>query len=182
MNFIASRGQLRASFMRWTLFTVPLVLLLGFITAQMGDPGSSWFLKLDKPGVYPGPEVFPIVWSVLYVMIGLALALVCSSWGAKRRLWAIALFALHFIGNLAWTPVFFGMQSIEWGLYVIIYVLATLLAVIWAFWRVRLAAALMLVPYLLWVGFASYLTYQIYVLNPVGEQEDVFQVEQRLKI
>lgn len=168
MNVLASKSQLRASFLRWSLFLVPLVVLLGFLAGQLGSPQTAWFQGLTKPAIFPPPAAFGIVWGVLYVMIGFALALVASAWGARGRELAIILFAVHFIGNLAWTPVFFGMQDMTTGLYVLVYVTLSLLVVIWAFWRVRRLAALLLIPYLAWVAFATVLNYQFIVENPDG--------------
>ena len=101
MNVIASRSQLRASLIRWALFTVPLAVLLGFIAGQAGSPNTLWFQSLVKPSIYPPPATFGIVWTILYVMIGFSLALVCSSWGARGRGLAIGLFVVHFLCNLA---------------------------------------------------------------------------------
>ncbi len=168
MNFLASKAQLRASFMRWALFLVPLIVLLGFSAGQLGGPNTVWFQSLTKPSIFPPPAAFGIVWTILYVVIGLSLALIASAWGARGRLLALGLFAVHFIGNLAWTPVFFGAQNMQLGLYVLIYVTVSLLFVIAVFWKIRRVAALMLLPYLAWVAFASVLNYQFIVENPDG--------------
>ena len=168
MNVIASRGQLRASLLRWALFTVPLIILLGFLAGQAGSPNTQWFQGLEKPAIYPPPATFGIVWTILYAMIGFSLALVCSSWGARGRGLAIGLFLLHFPLNLAWSPVFFGAQNIKGGLMVIGLIDLTLIAVIWAFWRVRRSAALLLLPYLAWVLFATFLNYEFLRANPDG--------------
>lgn len=71
MNYLASSGQLRASLLRWSLFTVPLLLVLGFFSGQAAGsgPGNPWFDELVKPTIYPPPVAFPIVWSKLYVLI-----------------------------------------------------------------------------------------------------------------
>lgn len=182
MNVIASRGQLRASLLRWALFTVPLVFLLGFLAGQAGSPATQWFQDLAKPSIYPPPATFGIVWSVLYAVIGCALALVCSSWGARGRGLAIVLFALHFVFNLAWTPVFFGSQNILGGLIVIGLVDATLLVLLWAFWRVRRVAGLLLLPYLAWALFATALNYEFWRLNPDGGHGDAGAAAQRIAI
>ena len=116
MNMLASRGQLRASFLRWALFTVPLCVLLGFLSGQLGSPDTAWFQSLVKPGIYPEPKWFGIVWTILYVMIGFALALVASAWGARGRTAALWVFAVHFALNLAWSYVFFGAQQISGAL------------------------------------------------------------------
>ena len=172
MNVIASRGQLRASFLRWALFTVPLVVLLGFLAGQMGSPNTAWFQGLVKPDIYPEPKWFGIVWTVLYIMIGFAFAFVCSAWGARGRGTAVIFFLVHFALNLAWSPVFFGSQNIEGALYLLVAIDLTLLIVIWAFWRVRKAAALLLLPYLAWVCFATALNYAFIEANPDGGNRD----------
>lgn len=168
MNFLASKSQLRASFLRWALFLVPLVVLLGFVAGSLGGPDTVWFQGLEKPAIFPDPMWFGIVWSVLYVLIGLSLALVASAWGALGRGIAIIAFALHFLGNLAWTPVFFAMQDMNTALWVLVYVVLSLLIVIALFWRVRRLSALLLLPYLAWVIFATVLNYQFIAVNPDG--------------
>lgn len=168
MNLLASKSQLRASLMRWSLFLVPLIVLLGFMAGQLGSPNTIWFENLVKPDIFPPPATFGIVWTILYVMIGFALAMVASSWGAHGRGLALILFAVHFVFNLAWTPVFFGMQNMQGGLIVLGGAIVTLLAVIWAFWRVRKVAAYLLLPYLAWVLFATALNYQFIAENPEG--------------
>jgi benzodiazapine receptor len=166
MNMLASRGQLRASFIRWALFTVPLIVLLGFLSGQSAGADSAWFAGLDKPAIYPPPAAFGIVWTILYVIIGLAVAVVCAAWGARGRTLALVAFAIHFVFNLAWTPVFFGMQQIAGGLVVIALMALTLLAVVVLFWRVRRIAGLLMLPYLAWVLFALALNFQFLQLNP----------------
>ncbi|MEL7188303.1 MAG: TspO/MBR family protein [Pseudomonadota bacterium] len=171
MNILASKSQLRASLLRWSLFLVPLIVLLGFLGGQLGSPQTIWFQNLTKPALFPPPAAFGIVWAILYAVIGFALAMVASAWGAHGRGIAIIAFALHFIGNLAWTPVFFGMQNMMGGLYVLIYVVVSLLIVIALFWRVRRAAALLLLPYLAWVCFATLLNWQFIAKNPYGADD-----------
>ncbi|TRD12293.1 tryptophan-rich sensory protein [Erythrobacter insulae] len=168
MNILASKAQLRASFLRWALFLVPLIVLLGFVAGQAGGPDTAWFQSLNKPAIFPPPATFGIVWSIIYVLIGFSLALVVSAWGAYGRRFAIIVFALHFIGNLAWTPVFFGMQNMTAALYVMGYLVVTLLGVMVLFWRVRKLAAVLLVPYLAWGIFAAVLNYQFIAENPDG--------------
>lgn len=168
MNLLASKAQLRASFLRWSLFLVPLIVLLGFLAGGLGGPNTVWFQNLVKPDIFPPPAAFGIVWTALYILIGLSLALVVSAWGAYGRGIAIIAFALHFIGNLAWTPVFFGMRDMVSALYVLIYVIVSLLIVIVIFWRVRKLAAVLLLPYLAWVMFAAVLNYQFIAANPDG--------------
>ncbi|ANY20256.1 TspO/MBR family protein [Tsuneonella dongtanensis] len=170
MTALASRGQLRASFIRWALFTVPLVVLLGFLSGQLSGSGagSFWFQSLEKPAIFPPPMWFGIVWTILYVLMGLALALVCAAWGARGRGLAIAFFALQFVVNLAWSPVFFAMHDMRAALIVIGVLDVLVLITIVLFWRVRKLAAVLLLPYLAWIVFATVLNWQFLELNPGG--------------
>jgi tryptophan-rich sensory protein len=182
MNILASKSQLRASLLRWSLFLVPLIVLLGFTAGQLGSPQTPWFQNLVKPSIFPPPALFGIVWTVLYIMIGFALAMVVSAWGAGGRGIAIIAFVLHFVGNLAWTAVFFGMQNIFGGLIVLGYAVVTLLIVIALFWRVRRMAALLLLPYLAWGSFATVLNYQFLVDNPDGGVHDNGAALERIRL
>ena len=112
MNRLASPAQLRASLLRWALFIVPTVMLLGFLSGQLSGSGagSPWFQALEKPALFPPPATFGIVWTVLYFMMGLAFAMVCAAWGSRLRKWAIIAFIVQLAINLAWSPTFFANQ------------------------------------------------------------------------
>ncbi|XUU59816.1 TspO/MBR family protein [Erythrobacter sp. HA6-11] len=168
--------------MRWSLFTVPLIVLLGYFGGQAGSPDTFWFRSLVKPDIFPPPAAFGIVWTILYVMIGFALALVASAWGAKGRAIALILFAIQLVLNLSWTYAFFGMQSIENGLIVIGTLCGFLTATVIAFWRVRRAAALLMLPYLAWVLFATFLNYEFLRANPEGGMQDRPTEAQRIEL
>ena len=168
MNFLASREQLRASLMRWTLVCVPACVLLGFLSGRLSQsgPGNAWFDALAKPELFPEPALFGIVWTALYALMGFALALVGSAWGARGRGLAVALFAVQFLVNLAWSPVFFGMNRITAGLIVILILDVLVLITLVLFWRIRKLAGALLLPYLAWILFATVLNYHFLVLNP----------------
>ena len=182
MNMLASRGQLRASFIRWALFAVPLCVLLGYLSAQFGSVRSAWFIGLEKPAVFPPPEWFRIVWAILYAIIGFSVAIVASAWGARGRTAALWAFAVHFVLNLSWSYVFFGAQQITGGLIVLALIVLTLLVVIALFWRVRKLAGVLLLPYLAWVLFASVLNYQFLQLNPQADGGNVEGAVERVRI
>jgi tryptophan-rich sensory protein len=182
MNVLASKAQLRASFLRWALFMVPLVMLIGFSAGQLGGPNTAWFAGLEKPAIYPPPAAFGIVWTILFVMIGCALALVASAWGAHGRGLALIAFGLHFLGTQAWTAVFFGMQDMQTGLMVLGYGVASLLIALALIWRVRRVAGLLLLPYLAWLCFAGALNYQFIAANPDGGPSASSGAETRVKL
>ena len=184
MNRLASPAQLRASFLRWALFAVPLVLLLGYLSGVVSGSSaeSEWFRHLRKPDTFPPPATFGIVWTVLYALMGLALAMVCAAWGARRRGLAITLFVLQLMVNLAWSPVFFAAHQIRLALYVIAALDVLVLLTIVLFWNVRRAAALLLLPYIAWIGFATLLTWQFLQLNPGADGADVTSAVQRFEL
>lgn len=172
MTGLASRGQLRSSIIRWALFTVPLVLLLGFLSGQVGSNAqSAWFQSLVKPAIFPPPIWFGIVWSILYVLMGVALAMVCAAWGARGRTAAIVAFAVQLAVNLSWSPVFFAMHQIKAGLVVIAVLDVLVVITVVLFWRVRRVAALLLLPYLAWIAFATLLNWEFLQANPDGGRD-----------
>ena len=122
------------------------------------------------------------MWTILYIMIGLAVAVVASAWGARGRSTALWVFAIHFLLNLSWSYVFFGAQQITGGLIVLALIVLTLLAVIALFWRVRKLAGALLLPYLAWVLFASVLNYQFLQLNPEADGGDANGAVERVRI
>lgn len=168
MTELASPGQLRAALLRWTLFLSPLLLLLGFLSGAISGSGEGnvWFFGLDKPALYPPPQTFAIVWAVLYLLMGLALAMVVTARGAAGRGLGIGLFVVQFVLNLAWSPVFFGMGQISAALVLLVAIDLAVLATVAAFFRVRPLAGWLLLPTLAWVLFATLLTYQFLIANP----------------
>ena len=168
MGQIASKTQLRMSFLRWAVVTVPLLLLLGFLSARSVPAGSAnrWYVALAKPALTPPDWVFPVAWSILYILSGLALAMILNARGARGRAVAIILFALQFFLNLAWQPTFFGGHLVLLALVVILGMLVLGIATTMAFGRIRTGAAWLMLPYLVWIGFAGVLTWRIGQMNP----------------
>ena len=175
MTELASPGQLRAAFLRWSLFIVPGILFLGFYSgavAGSGD-GTPWFMELVKPSLYPPPQVFGIVWSALYVLIGLALAMVITARGALGRGIAIAAFGVQLLLNLAWSPMFFGAHQMLAALVLLVVLDAAIIVTVVLFRRVRPLAAGLMLPYLAWCLFATLLNWQFLQANPGGQPPSV---------
>lgn len=168
MRYLASPAQLRASLMRWSLFTIPLMVALGFLSGRGAGsgPDNPWFAALVRPAIFPPPITFAIVWSVLYVVMGLALAMVLAARGAPGRGMAVGVFVVQLLANLAWSPVFFALHQIQAALMVIAGLIVLVAACAVLFWRVRPLAGALLLPYLAWVCFAALLNFQFLQLNP----------------
>ena len=128
---------------------------------------SEWYGTLQRPALAPPNWVFGPVWTSLFALIGVALWLVWRRAPSEPRAarLAFAVFVVHFAANLAWSAVFFGLRAIGAGLAVILVLWVLIAATMWAFDRVDRRAALLLVPYLLWVSFATYLNYAFWTLN-----------------
>jgi benzodiazapine receptor len=184
MNRLASPAQLRASFLRWALFVVPTVMLLGFLSGQFAGStaDSPWFASLDKPAIFPPSATFGIVWTALYFVIGVAFALVCSAWGARARGLAIAAFVILLALNLAWPPIFFGAHQITLALALLVALDLAALTTIALFWRVRRLAAWLMLPYFGWILFATVLNWQFLELNRAADGRDVSGSVQRIEL
>lgn len=184
MNRLASRAQLRADLLRWALVTVPAVMLLGFLAGRLsgGADGNPWFAALVKPELFPPPIVFPIMWSILYAVMGFALALVCAARGARKRRLALGLFWLQFVLNLAYTPLFFAAHQITGAQILLFALCAAVLATTVVFWRVRRSAGLLMLPYLAWVLFATVLNWQFLQLNPDADGQRTGGAAERVEL
>ena len=128
---------------------------------------SEWYTTLERPALAPPNWVFGPVWTTLFALIGGAVWLVWRRAEAQPRAvkTALVVFAVHFVANVAWSAVFFGQQAIAAGLAVILLLWLLIVATMVVFARVDRRATVLLVPYLLWVSFATYLNYQFWVLN-----------------
>jgi translocator protein len=135
----------------------------GFITASSIG---SWYAALERPPGVPPNAVFGPVWTVLYALMGISFALIwhrVPAGPAKRR--ALVAFAIQLVLNLAWTPVFFGAHQLAAALMVIVLLILAIIATIVRFRPLDRVAAGLLVPYLLWVCYATYLNAGFMVLN-----------------
>jgi tryptophan-rich sensory protein len=130
---------------------------------------NGWFVALKRPDIMPPGWVFGVVWTILYILLGLALAQILHARGAKGRGRALFLFFVQLALNLAWSPLFFAWHEVSMALIVIIVILLLTIATSFAFAPIRRSAAWLLVPYMVWLSFAAVLNYQIDRLNPDAE-------------
>ncbi len=132
----------------------------GWVTA---DSVKTWYTTINKPSFTPPNWLFGPVWTVLYVLMGVAAWRVwCNSRPARGPL---MLFAVQLALNLAWSVVFFGAHQIGGVVAVIVALEIAIVATIVAFRRIDGLAALLLVPYALWVAFATVLNIAVWQLN-----------------
>jgi len=155
---------------RWSLLTVPTILLMGMLSGGLAGSGygNPWFDLLRKPAIMPPAWVFPSAWSTLYVLMGIAVALVLGTRGGKKRSIAITLFLIQLALNLTWSPIFFAQHRIMLAFGIILAILFWAAMTTILFWRIRRVAGWLMLPYLAWLMFAGILNWQIHRLNPYG--------------
>ena len=124
-----------------------------------------WYATLEPPPGTPPNGVFGPVWALLFGLMGCALALVLSEAKGKKRSTALRWFWAQFLLNLAWTPAFFGWHRIGVALGIISLLVVAIGFTVRYFGKVHRFAGWLLVPYLLWVGYATYLNVGFLVLN-----------------
>jgi tryptophan-rich sensory protein len=143
-------------------------LLLAFAAAAVGAIASvqaaSFYAQLVKPSWAPPAGVFGPVWSVLYTLMGVAAWLVWRSPGPKKL--ALGLFVAQLAANALWSWLFFAWHRGALASAEVLLLLALIACTIAAFWHISRAAAALMVPYLLWVAFASALTWAVWQSNP----------------
>lgn len=150
------------------LVTVPLSVGIGLLIGYLSNSGfeNHWYARLDKPAFQPPAAAFSIVWTLLYLMMGFALAIILTLPDSKRRRLALALFGVQLGLNYGWSPIFFGAHMIDLALIVILVMLLAAVAAANLFRRLRPVAGWLLFPYLLWLCLATALTYETGRLNP----------------
>ena len=126
---------------------------------------STWYATLNKPWFSPPNVVFAPVWTILYILMGLALFLIWRSPRNRTRDMGIALFAAQLAINVIWTLAFFGLQNTLYGLLTIIPLWILIAATIYQFYKVEKWASYLLVPYIVWVSIATALNASVYLLN-----------------
>ena len=147
--------------------SVAICLLVGFLSgfatqSSVGD----WYVTLNKPFFNPPNWIFGPVWTILYIMMGIAAGLVWSKgWHHRWVKTALYHFGFQLIFNALWSVVFFGFKQPFWAMLVILILLALILMTMKSFHVVSKTASYLLIPYFLWVSFATLLNYKIWEMN-----------------
>ena len=144
-------------------------LIGSFIAAGIGGAASiqagPFYAQLVRPEWAPPSSIFGPVWTVLYALMGIAAWLVWRAGGFRAAKTALTLFLVQLALNSLWSWLFFGWHRGALAFADILLLWALIVATLIAFWRIRPLAGALLVPYLLWVSFASALNYSVWQLN-----------------
>ena len=126
----------------------------------------TWYTTLNKPTFNPPNSIFGPVWTSLYIIMGISSYLI---WKKRNTVsgynWALGMYLLQLFLNLMWSFLFFFQRQIGFALVEIAILWLTIIITAFLFYRMDKPAGLLFIPYILWVSFASYLTFSIYILN-----------------
>lgn len=152
----------------WKLLIINLAIPLaaGGIAAALSGSMSEMYAVMNKPPLSPPGWVFPVVWTVLYVLMGISSYLVATADAPDiTKFQAFCLYGLQLVFNVLWPIVFFRWQMYLTAFFVLILLWIFIFITFWLFSAIRSRAGTLLLPYLLWVTFAGYLNYGVFLLN-----------------
>ncbi len=138
---------------------------VGALSALLSGGFGDFFLKYEKPPLLPPAWLFPVVWTILYALMGISAYLVSRYAEGNIKNRALKIYWTQLAVNFMWSIVFFRFELLWGAVIVVLVLLAPVAAMISSFKKIRAAAGYINIPYLLWVAFAAYLTTAIAVIN-----------------
>lgn len=148
------------------LLSIAIPLAVGGISALITNGNMNIYLSVERPALSPPGWLFPIVWTILYTLMGISLYLVSgSNVTQKEKQKAYALFVAQLTLNFIWSPIFFNARWFLAAFMVLVALWLLVLGMIICFYKILKAAGILQIPYLLWLTFAGYLNLAIYLLN-----------------
>ena len=144
--------------------SIAIPLAVGGLAAILTGAGMDFYSSVKMPPLSPPSWLFPVVWTILYILMGISLYLVRQS-DCRNKKTSYILFGLQLAVNFIWSLVFFNARAFLAAAILIVVLWGLILAMLASFHRCRPAAGYLQVPYFLWVTFAAYLTWSIYYLN-----------------
>ena len=148
------------------IISIAIPLALGGVSALITAGSMEDFAALKKPPLSPPGWLFPTVWTVLYVLMGIASYLVLRSQSApEEKRSALKVYFIQLAFNFLWSPIFFTLGAYELAFLWLVILLAMIVATALRFWHIDKRAGALMLPYVLWVSFAAYLNLAIAGLN-----------------
>lgn len=148
------------------LINVFIPLAVGGLSALLTMDSMESFERINQPPLSPPGRLFPVVWTVLYILMGIAAYLVSTSDKPKKQKnTALLVYGIQLLFNFFWSIIFFGREDYLFAFIWLVILWGLILASTVLFYRISKPAGILLIPYLLWVSFAGYLNFAIYLLN-----------------
>ena len=148
------------------LISLAIPLLVGGLSAFITKDDMDIYKEIARPPLSPPSWVFPVAWSILYILMGISFYLIWSKrdiYADKKR--AYLLYFLQLFLNFIWSPIFFGAQNYLLAFIILVLLVITVVFMIVEFYDIERWSALLQIPYLIWLLFAGYLNLAIYILN-----------------
>ncbi len=146
------------------LVSILIPLAVGQISAMLTQNGLSSFSQINMPALMPPFFIFPIVWTILYILMGISSYIVFASHSHYKKS-ALQWYFVQLFLNFMWSIIFFNLQNYLASFILLLVLIACIIIMIVQFYRVKPIAAYLQIPYLLWCIFAAYLNFQIIILN-----------------
>lgn len=150
------------------VFSVAIALGVGSLAGYMTRDGMQIYSDIVVPALAPPSVVFPVVWTILYVLMGISAAMIWEDSNPDNKTVrgrALLVYATSLIANFAWCFIFFNFREFGAALIWLFLLWILIFKTIWDYARIRPLAAYLQIPYLIWVSFAGYLTASIWLLN-----------------
>lgn len=148
------------------IISVVIPLAVGGISAIITRGNMDIYSQIVRPPLSPPSILFPIVWTVLYTLMGVSLYIVWNSDAkAYKKQKAFIIFAIQLFLNFIWSPIFFNMQRFLLAFVVLVFLWIFAIVMTFVFYKISKPAGLLQTPYILWLTFAGYLNLAIYLLN-----------------
>lgn len=144
------------------IISILIPLAVGALSSLFS--GKMSYSVFDRPPLSPPAYIFPIVWTLLYILMGISSYLIYTSGHAEKRT-ALTTYAVMLIFNFFWSILFFGRSQYLFAFVWLLALIILIVIMIYQFYQISPPAAYLQIPYLLWCIFAAYLNYMIYKLN-----------------
>lgn len=148
------------------LISIFIPIGVGGLSALITRKNMDLYSKISVPILSPPDWIFPIVWTILYLLMGISLYIVVDSKVAKfKKNQAIIVFAIQLLLNFIWSPLFFYYKQFLWCFIILVVMFALVFVMTILFYNISKTAGIIQIPYLMWIVFAGYLNFSIYLIN-----------------
>lgn len=146
------------------LFYIIITLVIGSLPSIFVFKSMNNYSILNKPPLSPPSIIFPIFWTILYILMGLSIYLIMNS-NNENKYTARLIYYIQLVINALWTPIFFGLNKYFLAFLWILFLIVTVILMMSYFFKINKKSTYLNIPYLLWLLFAAYLNFGIFVLN-----------------
>lgn len=150
----------------WKSFLINLAIPLGVgaLSGFLTRNSMEFYQTLNRPALSPPSVVFPIVWTILYILMGISAYLIYES-DSSEKAGALSIYGIQLFFNFMWSIIFFNLKQPLFAFLWLIILWILILVMIVKFYKINKTAGLLQIPYLLWVTFAGYLNFAVFLLN-----------------